>query len=184
MNSLNGSDTGGVFGGRPGHYQHQIPQLKKDKVKAQRKSGRRPGTGQQEARQVQQPQIPTERETETGCHRGRCQQTPHLPVIPAKDWPLPHRTILPVDDHARARNAGGASTASRPVNICSRAAPSGCASRNPSGQPSWRRPRSSQAPLGGGAVPKLRSCSPMSGAAKRSSIFSQPQTSEGRQAHR
>jgi len=62
MNSLSGSDTGGVFGAsvvevfKPEffivapediseHCQHQIPQLKKDKVKARRKSGRRPGTG-------------------------------------------------------------------------------------------------------------------------------------------
>jgi len=47
---------------RSEHYQHQILQLKKDKVKARRKRGRRPGLGQQEARQDQQPQIPTERE--------------------------------------------------------------------------------------------------------------------------
>ena len=103
MNSLSGSDTGGVFGAsvvevfKPEfllshpedilvseHCQHQIPQLK-DKVKARRKVDGGPGLGKQEARQVQQPQIPTERETETGCHRGRFQQTPRRPVLPAKD---------------------------------------------------------------------------------------------------
>ena len=107
---------------------------------------------------------------QTGCRHGRCQQTPRLPVLPAKDWPLPHRAIPPVDDQTPGHEVGGASTASKPMNICSRTAPSGGDSRNPSGQPSWRRPRSSQAPLGGGTVPKLRSCSPMSGAAKRSSF--------------
>ena len=109
QNSLSGSDTGWKFSSprfllshpkiddRSEHYQHQIPQLKKDKAKARRESGRRPGLGQQETHQDQQPQIPTERETETGCHRGRCQQTPCLPVLPAKNWPLPHRAIPPVD---------------------------------------------------------------------------------------
>jgi len=31
-------------------------------------------------------------------HRGRCQQTLRLPLLPSKDWPLPYRTIPPVDD--------------------------------------------------------------------------------------
>jgi len=57
-----------------------------------------PGLGQQEARQERQPQIPTERETEARCHRGRCQQSPCLPLLPAKGWPLPYRKIPPVDD--------------------------------------------------------------------------------------
>ena len=40
---------------------------------------------------------PTERETEAGFYCGRCQQTPRLPLLPAKDWPLPYRIIPPVD---------------------------------------------------------------------------------------
>ena len=57
---------------------------------------------------------------------------------------------------ARTRNPGGASTASRPVNICSRTAPLGS---RPGGDQKAPRPH---------AAPKSRSCSPMSGAAKRS----------------
>ena len=68
-------------------------------------------------------------------------------------------------DFARTRNASTAS---------------GSASRKSSGRPPWRRPRSSRAPLGGGAAPKSRRCLPMSGAAKRSS-FSR---NHRRQAHR
>jgi len=111
-----------------------------------------PGLGKQEARQVQQPQIQTERETETGCHRGRFQQTPRLPVPPAKDWPLPHRTIPPVDDQCPDTKCWlcqcNIQTREHLFKNCG-------ASRNPSGQPSWRRPRNSQALLGGGIVPKF-----------------------------
>jgi len=52
-----------------------------------------------------------------------------------------------------------------------------------SGRPSSRRPASSPAPPGAGAVPTPRSCSLTSGAARRCSIALRQQTSVGRQVH-
>ena len=73
---------------------------------------------------------------------------------------------------------------SRCASTYSRTARNGKASRRPSGQPSWRRPRSFGAQPGGETAPRLRSCLPTSGAARRSWAFSRQQAQEGWQAHR
>ena len=69
---------------------------------------------------------------------------------------LANTSIRPHD--AQTPRADGARTRSRRASTCSRTARGGKASRRPSRQPPWRRPRSFRAQPGGETVPRSRSC--------------------------
>ena len=49
------------------------------------------------ARPHGQPQIPTQRQVETGPHSRQCQKTPRFPLLPVQDGVLPNRSVPGLD---------------------------------------------------------------------------------------
>ena len=86
-------------------------------------------------------------------------QAPRLPFLPTEDWPGNISSGRPV---ARTRGAGGANTAYRPENTCQELPSVTMPSENPLGSHLRKRPGPDP------VAQKSRSCSPTSGAAKRS----------------
>jgi len=103
---------------------------------SQNEKVRRPGTESAESSPKQVTASTDRAKAETGPHRGRRQQTPRLPFYQLKTGHCLTGQYLHGRPGARTRCAGGANTADRPENTCSRTALSGDASRKPSGQPS------------------------------------------------
>jgi len=141
------------------HFPHLIRHILK-----QEKHSNELGSSVTEAQQDEVPQVPTQREALASGSYG---------IRALNVFSEPRDVQIPC--------VGG--TNDRDSSTSSRTARSGRTNRRPSGPPSCRRPEGYRALPGGGTASRSRSCSPMSGAARRSSIFSQPQTSEARQAH-